>query len=467
MKPRELDKLGLPKGPIRKTACAAIEAAAKARIPKAEARTRLSRVLKNPDLHAEDPIFGALAQAVLESREGRGAFVAKDPPAPFARFGEELDPAALAQMERAVRLPIAVRGAVLPDAHVGYGLPIGGVLATEGAVIPYAVGMDIACRMKLSVLDLPLDALALDKTRLIDALNRETRFGVGAQFGKGELNAHPVMDEDWGFAPLVKKLKPKAARQLGTSGSGNHFVEFGVVTVKKPFSGLVPGRYAGLLSHSGSRGPGGEAAGFYSRLAMERNPHLPKEFAHLAWFDVQSAEGLEYWATMELLGRFAQANHALIHERIAKRIKAGVLASVENHHNFAWKEVVDGRERIVHRKGATPAGAGALGVIPGSMTQPGYVVQGLGSAASLNSSSHGAGRAMSRGQARQTYRWKDVAALAQAAGVELVSAGLDEIPLAYKDIGTVMAAQTELVEILARFNPKIVKMAPDGDRPED
>ena len=144
-----------------------------------------------------------------------------------------------------------------------------------------------------------------------------------------------------------------------------------------------------------------------------------------------------------------------------------MLAGVENHHNFAWNERHGGREVIVHRKGATPAGAGVLGVIPGSMATPGFVVRGRGSVASLASASHGAGRVMSRTAARQHFTWKQVQPLLDQAGVKLLSAGIDENPLVYKDIHEVMAAQTDLVDVVARFDPRIVRMADAGEKPED
>jgi len=144
-----------------------------------------------------------------------------------------------------------------------------------------------------------------------------------------------------------------------------------------------------------------------------------------------------------------------------------VLASVKNHHNFAWRERHGGREVIVHRKGATPADAGALGVIPGSMASPCYVVRGKGDEASLRSAAHGAGRVMSRRQAKRTYHWQQVQPLLRQRGVTLLSAGLDEVPQVYKDIDAVMAAQSDLVEAIARFDPRLVKMAPAGERAED
>ena len=390
--------------------------------------------------------------------------------APYRIWGEGLEPDALRQMANACRLPVAVAGALMPDAHVGYGLPIGGVLATRNAVIPYAVGVDIACRMKLSLLDLPVSALVDDQARLSNALQRETRFGMGATFSSKR--RHDVMDLDWNVTPVTKRMKDRAWAQLGTSGSGNHFVEFGELTVENAAVGIAPGTYLALLSHSGSRGTGARIADHYSRVARAARPGLPKELSHLAWLDVTSESGQEYWAAMELMGRYAAANHALIHKYITGNLGVGVLLDIENHHNFAWRErhrLADGSEEevIVHRKGATPAGAGVLGIIPGSMATPGYVVRGRGVTASMNSAAHGAGRRMSRTQAKARFTWDQARTFLSERGVTLISAGLDEVPMAYKDIDQVMAAQRDLVEPLARFQPRLVKMAPAGERPED
>jgi tRNA-splicing ligase RtcB len=390
--------------------------------------------------------------------------------APYKVWGEGLEPDALNQMANACKLPVAAAGALMPDAHVGYGLPIGGVLATRNAVIPYAVGVDIACRMKMSVLDLPLDALDTQAARLTSAIDRETRFGVGGSFK--QKRAHDVMDADWRVTPVTTGLKDRAWAQLGTSGSGNHFVEFGKLTVMKDAAGLPPGEYVALLSHSGSRGAGAAIAAHYSKLAKKLHPELPGELANLAWLDLDTEAGQEYWAAMELMGRYAAANHALIHRHVARHLGADVRLDLENHHNFAWRE----RHRlpggsvedvIVHRKGATPAGAGVLGIIPGSMGTPGYVVRGRGSDASLHSAAHGAGRRMSRTAAKKQFRWEDAMAFLRERNVTLISAGLDEVPMAYKNIDEVMAAQQDLVEPLARFDPRLVKMAPAGERPED
>jgi len=392
-------------------------------------------------------------------RRRRARFEGRQTPAPYRQWGTDLEPRSIEQMENACTLPIAVRGALMPDAHLGYGLPIGGVLATRNAVIPYAVGVDIACRMKMTVLDMPPAILDEDTRLLQKAIEDETRFGIGSHFKKRR-RQHAVLDDDWAVTEVTAGLRDKAWAQLGTSGSGNHFVEFGTLTLDREELGLEPGTYLALLSHSGSRGAGATVASHYSKLARRLRPELPKELTHLAWLDLDSSEGQAYWNAMQLMGRYAAANHDCIHRHIVGALGARVLLDVENHHNFAWKETHDGREVIVHRKGATPAGKGVLGIIPGSMGTHAYLVRGKGDQSALRSASHGAGRRMSRTQAKKRFCWPDVQRFLKARRVKLISAGLDEVPMAYKDIDQVMAAQTDLVETLARFQPRLVKMAP-------
>ncbi len=468
MKTRQLANLGIPRGETMKMTQDAIKQWLQSYdgyLNNAAICQKINDLAKNPSEYLEDEHFGQIAKILNESKEARATYVDRPEPAYYQRWGSDLEDKAIEQMENACKLPISICGALMPDAHVGYGLPIGGVLATQDAVIPYAVGMDIACRMKMTVLDLPVNALTGQADRLKNALETETRFGVGASFKK--YREHDVMDEDWSFSPIVNRFKDKAWSQLGTSGSGNHFAEFGTLMLDQDDLGLKAGTYLALLSHSGSRGIGNEIATYFSKLAVQKHPELPKELMHLSWLDTDSAEGQEYWQAMELMGRYAAANHKLIHRHIAKNLNVKVLLDVENHHNFAWKEVHDGQEVIVHRKGATPADDGALGIIPGSMGTSGYVVRGKGKPESLNSASHGAGRKMSRKKAKETFTWHDAKKFLKDRGVQLISAGLDEVPMAYKDIEEVMAAQNDLVQPIARFDPKIVKMAPAGERPED
>lgn len=433
-----------------------------------EAMGRLEAVIKDPLSYKDDARLGGLAEAIAEQRQARASYQPRQELAPAAVFGEGLDPAALDQLKNAVSLPVAVAGALMPDAHVGYGLPIGGVLATDNSVIPYAVGVDIACRMRLTIFEAPSSIIDDEHQRLCEIIERETLFGTGQEFRRP--HDHPVMDrEKWQISDVVRGVRDRAAGQLGTSGSGNHFVSFDNITIARdyPELSLKAGSYLCVLSHSGSRGAGARIADHYSKLAMQLHPELPPELRRLAWLDMDSEAGQEYWEAMNLMGEYAAANHALIHEKIERALGIGVVSTIENHHNFAWKQEVNGQEAYVHRKGATPAGTDVLGVIPGSMAAPGYLVRGKGEATSLLSASHGAGRAMSRTEAKKRFNWPQVQQMLTERGVTLLSAGLDEAPGAYKDIDEVMASQTELVEPIARFDPRIVKMAPAGEKPED
>jgi tRNA-splicing ligase RtcB len=256
--------------------------------------------------------------------------------------------------------------------------------------------------------------------------------------------------------------------QVGSSGSGNHFVEFGLIDLPEGNDWkLTAGKYLSVLSHSGSRGLGAEIARHYTRVAKQVC-HLPADAASLAWLDLGSEAGQEYWLAMNLAGDYASINHHHIHERLSTALGERPLLMVENHHNFAWKEKLeDGTEVIVHRKGATPAGKGVLGIIPGSMTAPGFVVKGKGNPFSLQSTSHGAGRTMSRSTAKQNITNKMVRQELEKHKVELLGGGVDEAPMAYKDIRKVMHYQDDLVEVIGEFTPKIVRMCGDDSPAED
>lgn len=387
----------------------------------------------------------------------------------FPIWGKELiDPAAIQQMEHALRLPVAVAGALMPDAHLGYGIPIGGVVALEDAVAPYMVGVDIACRMMLSIFP-GEDLVFLEETnkreQLKRALRKETRFGIGAEFRGNDRREHAVMDDpDWNALPQLRNLKDKAWAQLGTSGSGNHFVDVGVLEVDTDGAvalGLDPGRYLAIMSHSGSRGTGAQIANHFSRLARE-SVVLPKEFQHLAWLPLTTEAGQAYWLAMNLMGRYASANHHTLQRAISKALGLKPICQLENHHNFAWEEEWSGRKVYVHRKGATPAHKDELGIIPGSQGHDSFVVRGKGNEAALNSTSHGAGRQMSRKQAKNTIPKRERDAWLARQEVELLDSGMDEAPQAYKDIHQVLSFQADLLDVVARFKPRIVLMAAGG-----
>lgn len=465
MNRRQLQKLGVPPDCVA-FAIDALQVAAAQKLGMGlkgkRAKQAIVDVVGDPEKYRDDPVWGRLVEALSEDHAPT-----PQEPIEYRTWGEDIDEGAHRQMRDACRVPSAVGAALMPDAHVGYGLPIGGVLACENAVIPYAVGVDIACRMKLSVLDMPVKFLDDQREQFRSALSRGTRFGVGCTHQPKQ--DHAVMDNDWGVTRITRQRKDTAWKQLGTSGSGNHFVEFGTLSFDERDDelDLDAGTYLALLSHSGSRGAGAAVCSTYSQIAQRQLPRSCEKLGRLAWLDLDSEAGQEYWAAMSLMGDYASANHAVIHRLVTKLLGARVIAGVENHHNFAWKEKHLGREVIVHRKGATPAGQGVLGVIPGSMADPGFVVRGLGNPLSLDSASHGAGRCMSRRQAKDTFRFNQIRRTLSEQGIEVMSAGSDEVPGVYKDIRQVMAAQQDLVEVVARFDPKLVRMCDDGSRAED
>ncbi|WP_134088489.1 RtcB family protein [Olivibacter sp. XZL3] len=430
---------------------------------------QLTDVLATPKEYIGHTVYGKLAGALIEEANMQGdvSIPLRQQTDSYAIYGaEQIEEGARKQMDIAMQLPVTVAGALMPDAHQGYGLPIGGVLAVENAVIPYGVGVDIGCRMALSIYDIPEAFFTEHQAKFKRELIAQTRFGAGQGFKQSERADHAVLsDPAFDLSPFISGLKDKAWAQLGTSGGGNHFAEFGIIEFLQADKALgVPaGKYLALLSHSGSRGFGATIAGHFTKLAKELC-RLPQEASNLAYLGLDTEAGQAYWQAMNLAGDYASANHEVIHHKMATALGSTVLARVENHHNFAWKETWNGREVVVHRKGATPAGEGVMGIIPGSMTAPGFLVRGKGEADSINSAAHGAGRQMSRTQAIKTISRADMQAVLNAHGVTLVGAGRDEAPMAYKDIHEVMAAQQDLVDIVATFTPKMVRMADDGSR---
>jgi tRNA-splicing ligase RtcB len=436
---------------------------------KEEVLALLGKARQYPELFLEDESLRPLALAIIEEQNlpADPTIKLNNAPPEYAVYGMEyIEDGAKSQMDTAMRLPITVAGALMPDAHQGYGLPIGGVLATKNAIIPYGVGVDIGCRMALSVFDIPESQFLSNESKYKRELIAHTKFGAGSSFnGQHKAQHHVLESASFRLTPFISQLREKAHAQLGTSGGGNHFVEWGIIEFNQADELLkVPkGRYLALLTHSGSRGFGATVAGYYTKLAKQLC-QLPKEAINLAYLSMESGEGIEYWEAMNLAGDYASACHEVIHKRLHKAVGGTLLARVENHHNFAWKEKYNGEEVIVHRKGATPAGKGVMGIIPGSMTAPGFLVRGKGNANAINSASHGAGRQMSRTKAMERISRAEMKAVLKDHNVTLIGAGLDEAPMAYKDINKVMSFQQELVDVVARFTPRIVRMADDGSR---
>lgn len=264
----------------------------------------LKSIFENPEEYLDDVVLGKIAEQLVEKP------IIETEEIPLNETGihynifgaENIEEGALKQMEIAAKLPVAVAGALMPDAHQGYGLPIGGVLATNNTIIPYAVGVDIGCRMCMSIFPIETSELIKKTSFFQRELIENTLFGAGRQFDN--FTEHEVLErKKFAEIAFVSGLKNKAAKQLGSSGSGNHFVEFGEVEITDANNSLnlKSGKYVALLSHSGSRGLGATIAFHYTQIAMEKAV-LPREAKHLAWLDLDTEEGMEYWLAMNLAG---------------------------------------------------------------------------------------------------------------------------------------------------------------------
>lgn len=230
-------------------------------LKKEKALDILGEVLSAPDRYKEDPVLGKIADLLVPKAKNEEEISLEEEGKQYQIFGKEnIQDGAIQQMNIAVRLPIAVEGALMPDAHLGYGLPIGGVLATHNAVIPYGVGVDIGCRMCLGIFDLPEDSIYKNQKKFQKELVGNTLFGAGREF-PDPMDNEVLEREEFSEIPILRFLHDRATIQIGSSGSGNHFVEFGIVEILDDDAfDLPPGKYVSLLSHSGSRGLGANVA---------------------------------------------------------------------------------------------------------------------------------------------------------------------------------------------------------------
>ncbi len=388
----------------------------------------------------------------------------------FGTIGEDIEQHAVDQIELALRLPVAVRGALMPDAHPGYALPIGGVALLRNAVAPAMVGVDIGCSMHLTIFAEPPAELLARRNELFAALQRATVFGTGRN--REQHADHAILDDPrWQITRRLKDLRnSKAPNQLGTSGAGNHFAELvvGELITQDGFNieasiadgtapSRIPTQFCGLLTHSGSRGVGFAIAQNYTKIAAQEtgiHASVPKMYE---WLDLDGEAGQEYWQAMELAGDFAAACHEIIHATFQRHSKLTPQVVVRHPHNMAWHTP----QGILHRKGATPAADGEWGVIPGSMGTASYLVEGLGNPNSLASASHGAGRRSSRTVARASISMKAARDFLAARDILVEGLSSDEAPQAYKDIERVMSIQVAagLVRPLAKMRPIAVIMA--------
>jgi len=363
-------------------------------------------------------------------------------------WASEIDELTVAQAEKTSRLPI-VEGhvALMPDAHVGKGATIGSVIPTNGAVIPSAVGVDIGCGMIAAELDVTEDQLPDTLEPLLGRIEHAIPAGVGRGHDQAANNADRWLAEHRPATELADDQVNRAAKQFGTLGSGNHFLEVCVDERARVW----------VVLHSGSRGIGNKLATMHITKArnLAKALELRLEDLDLAYFTEGTPEFEAYIADMLWAQEYARANRDQMMDNAMREVVAFLgfgreTQRINCHHNFTEREVHDGRELWVTRKGAIRADIGDLGVIPGSMGTRSYIVAGKGNAASWRSCSHGAGRRHSRTKAKKLFTAADLAE--QMAGKVWLSsradALLDEIPAAYKDIDKVMADQADLVEVL-------------------
>jgi RNA-splicing ligase RtcB len=362
-------------------------------------------------------------------------------------WASDIDPGTIRQAEKTARLPI-VEGhvALMPDAHVGIGATVGSVIATRGAVIPSAVGVDIGCGMIAAELDIIESQLPDSLEPLLSRIEKAIPAGVGKGHDRVARNADRWLAAHRPATDLSGDRAAKAAKQFGTLGSGNHFVELCVDERSRCW----------VVLHSGSRGIGNQLAQGHIAKArkLAKEAMLGLEDWDLAWFTQGTPEFEAYIADMLWAQDYARANREQMMDNAMREVLhlfgfGTETRRVNCHHNFTQQETHAGRQLWITRKGAIKADRGDLGIIPGSMGTRSYIVEGKGNPASWMSCAHGAGRRHSRTQAKKLFTAGDLAA--QMAGkVWLTSradALVDEIPSAYKDIDQVMADQADLVEV--------------------
>jgi tRNA-splicing ligase RtcB len=364
---------------------------------------------------------------------------------------------AMQQLRNISTLPWIAGLAVMPDVHLGKGATVGSVIAMKGAVCPAAVGVDIGCGMSAVRTTLTAEDLPDDLSRLRSRIEQQIpvgRAGHAEAVDPGKLHGYPTAgwNDFWTrfdqIAPAVHWRRERAMAQMGSLGSGNHFLEFCLDT-----AGAV-----WLMLHSGSRNIGKELAEHHMGVARSLPHNSGLVDADLAVFLSDTPQMAAYRQDLFWAQEYAKHNRAvmmaLFQEVVRKeftRAAVGYEQVISCHHNYVSEEVYDGQELLITRKGAIRAGAGDLGIIPGSMGTGSYIVRGLGNEAAFNSASHGAGRKMSRNAAKRKFGVRDLEE--QTRGVECrKDAGVvDEIPGAYKPIEKVMAQQTDLVEVVAQL----------------
>jgi len=376
---------------------------------------------------------------------------------PIKLWLDDIEDGAMAQVRNLANLSFAFKHvAIMPDAHQGYGMPIGGVLATKGVIIPNAVGVDIGCGMctvKTNLTDIKRDGL----TKIMGAIRECIPVGFSHHAKDQNEKLMPVNEIDSDNSKIACKEYRSALKQIGTLGGGNHFIE-----IQKGSDG-----YIYIMIHSGSRNLGKKVADYYNKIAVVLNnlwlSSVPIN-QELAFLPIESCEAKSYLKEMDYCVEFAFANRKLMMERVKEcflaytnQVEFGEMINIA--HNYAKFEHHFGTNVIIHRKGATSAREGEIGIIPGSQGTKSYIVKGLGNTESFMSCSHGAGRKMGRKQAQRELSLSDEIKKMDDLGVIhgiRNQADLDEASGAYKDIDVVMANQRDLVEILVELTPLAV-----------
>ncbi len=394
--------------------------------------------------------------------EKRGTAVKKEIKSeklPIKLWLDDIDDGALEQARHLANLPFIYKHiAVMPDAHLGYGMPIGGVMATHDIVIPNAVGVDIGCGM--CALQTSLTSIGTNKLKEIMAgIRTLVPLGFKHHPKKQKNELMPRLPAGFTLAdlPIVQQEYSNARTQLGTLGGGNHFIE-----IQKGSDGHI-----WIMIHSGSRNLGFKVANFYNRLAGQLNARwgskIPANW-QLAFLPLDSPEGRQYLAEMEYCVQFALANRTFMMERVKdvfQRVMTPVTFGtfINIAHNYAAMERHYHKDVIVHRKGATRAQEGEYGIIPGSQGAPSYIVRGKGNEESFHSCSHGAGRKMGRKQAqRQLDLEQEKKNLDEQGIIHALRSrrDLDEAAGAYKDIDRVIDDQVDLVDVIVSLRPLAV-----------
>ena len=369
---------------------------------------------------------------------------------PLKIFGQH-DEATVAQMRNCMAVGNVVAGVICADGHLGYAQPVGGVIAYEKQISISGVGFDIGCGNMAVRLDTPYSAIEDKVGDIIRDVSRVISFGVGRT--NDERVEHDLFDDGdaWRESDM-EAYRQKAGTQLGTVGSGNHYVDLMRDEVGLTWIGV----------HFGSRGLGHTSATRYLKAAGGKDGmNVPP-----AVIDEDSELGRRYIAAMELAGRYSYAGREWVIERVRKIIGGSVTDMVHNHHNYAWRESHDGRDLWVVRKGATPAFPGQRGFVGGSMGDDAVIVEGVDSLearASLYSTVHGAGRLFGRKEAKRRFTKAEMDAWLQQRGVTLIGADLDESPMAYRRLPEVIAEHAGTVKVRHTLRPFAVAMAGAGE----